>query len=153
MGSSGESRDKCGLAELLVMGRNIRGHYPEDWKEIAFRVKESAGWRCVRCGHPDEPPWKVQRRIPQWQARTGRSQVGPSPCDERCSHPDNGKQRMLTTAHLDDDKSNCADWNLAALCQVCHLQTQGKIEMRQGWMLGHSGWMAWRVKAMEEARP
>lgn len=26
-------------------------NYPPDWPEIAKRVKASAGWKCVRCGH------------------------------------------------------------------------------------------------------
>jgi len=36
--------------------RKPRGVYPPDWPEIAARVKEEAGWRCVRCGHPHDPP-------------------------------------------------------------------------------------------------
>ena len=27
------------------------GDYPHDWPAIARRVKEEAGWKCVRCGH------------------------------------------------------------------------------------------------------
>lgn len=27
------------------------GTYTPDWKHIAKRVKEEAGWKCVRCGH------------------------------------------------------------------------------------------------------
>ena len=33
----------------------IKGDYPENWKEIADRVKESAEWACVRCDHPHDP--------------------------------------------------------------------------------------------------
>ena len=29
--------------------------YPADWPDIATRIKEEAGWRCVRCGHPHDP--------------------------------------------------------------------------------------------------
>ncbi len=28
--------------------------YPDDWKEIARRVKEEAGWKCIRCGHEND---------------------------------------------------------------------------------------------------
>jgi len=28
--------------------------YPPDWPEIALRVKEAAGRKCVRCGHPHD---------------------------------------------------------------------------------------------------
>jgi 5-methylcytosine-specific restriction endonuclease McrA len=27
--------------------------YPDEWEEIAHRVKEEAGWRCEECRHPD----------------------------------------------------------------------------------------------------
>lgn len=30
--------------------------YPENWPEIAREIKEAADWRCVRCGHPHDPP-------------------------------------------------------------------------------------------------
>jgi len=35
------------------MGRDPKG-YPEDWREIANRIKKAAGWQCVRCGHPHD---------------------------------------------------------------------------------------------------
>ena len=37
-----------------------RGEYTADWKDVATRVKEEAGWRCVRCQHPhDYASWHV----------------------------------------------------------------------------------------------
>lgn len=59
----------------------------------------------------------------------------------RCGHvhePATGY--TLTVHHLDLDKSNCEWWNLAALCQRCHLQIQGKVIMERPWMLPHSEW-------------
>lgn len=32
------------------------GDYPQGWKEYAARLKEEAGWKCVRCAHPHDPP-------------------------------------------------------------------------------------------------
>jgi hypothetical protein len=158
------------------MGRNVRGAYPPDWPAIATAVKEDAGWRCVRCGHPHERP---AERVP---------------CDERCDlerHPEfrppraldltmpeharptlflrggrrwvlagRRRQRVLTVAHLDDDKANCRWWNLAALCQVCHLSTQSRIEMQRTWVLEHSAWFhpyvagfyAWRYLGEDLSR-
>lgn len=29
-------------------------NYPDNWKEIANKVKEDAGWCCIRCGIPDQ---------------------------------------------------------------------------------------------------
>ena len=31
------------------------GPYPADWPDIAHRIKQEAGWKCVRCGHAHEP--------------------------------------------------------------------------------------------------
>lgn len=96
--------------------------YPDDWKAIADHAKDEAGWRCVRCKHPHETP---------------KNRVA---CDAQCRHANNGKQRILTTHHLDGDKANCRWWNTAALCQVCHLQIQGKVRMERRWFLPHSDW-------------
>ncbi len=35
--------------------RKSTGEYPPDWPEIAEKVKEEAGWMCVRCEHPHDP--------------------------------------------------------------------------------------------------
>ncbi len=37
------------------MPRRSTGSYPADWPAIAQAIKDTAGWRCVRCGHPHEP--------------------------------------------------------------------------------------------------
>jgi hypothetical protein len=51
---------------------------------------------------------------------------------ERCKHPhDVESSHVLTVHHLDGDKSNNADWNLAALCQRCHLKVQARVKMDQ----------------------
>lgn len=123
--------------------------YPPEWPEVAKRVKDEAGWRCVRCGHPHESP---KERIP---------------CDDKCdltkhieiasiaTMVDDGRlnlfrrsdglwpsqrQRVLTVHHLDGFKQHLSWWNLAALCQVCHLQIQGKVNMFQQYSLEHSSW-------------
>ena len=51
---------------------------------------------------------------------------------ERCGHLNDSKTgHVLTVHHLDGNKANCADWNLAALCQRCHLHIQAKVDMDQ----------------------
>ena len=86
--------------------RRSTGNYPPDWKEIAKRVKDEAGWKCIRCGHAH---------------------------DIKAGY-------MLTVHHLDLDKSNVAWWNLAALCQRCHLHIQSKVIMERVWYLQHTDW-------------
>ena len=61
---------------------------------------------------------------------------------ERCGHAHDPKTGYsLTVHHLDGNKSNCEPWNLAALCQRCHLHIQGKVVMAQYYMFEHSPWM------------
>jgi 5-methylcytosine-specific restriction endonuclease McrA len=67
--------------------------YPRGWKAISLRIRERDGWRCKFCGAENGKP-----------------------------HPVTGSIVVLTVAHLSDpDPMNCADDNLAALCQRCHL--------------------------------
>lgn len=66
--------------------------YPKNWKEISLRVRERAGNRCEWCGAENYQP-----------------------------HPVTRSKVVLTVAHLDHDPQNCADENLKALCQRCHL--------------------------------
>jgi hypothetical protein len=59
----------------------------------------------------------------------------------RCEHPhDIEGGFMLTVHHLDLNKSNCAWWNIVALCQKCHLKIQHKVVMEQPYMFPHSDW-------------
>ena len=59
----------------------------------------------------------------------------------RCDHfHDIENGYVLTVHHLDLDKSNCAWWNLAALCQRCHLHIQAKVVLERPWIFDHSEW-------------
>lgn len=58
----------------------------------------------------------------------------------RCNSP-SVPGKILTTHHFDGDKSNDAWWNLLALCQVCHLQIQGKVDPEQPYFFEHSPWL------------
>lgn len=59
----------------------------------------------------------------------------------RCDHPhDPPAGYCLTVHHLDLDPSNCRWWNLAPLCQRCHLQIQAKVVMERVWMFDHTPW-------------
>jgi 5-methylcytosine-specific restriction endonuclease McrA len=66
--------------------------YPKDWKQISLRIRvERDGNRCKWCGAVNGKP-----------------------------HPITGSKVVLHVAHLDHDPANCADENLASLCQRCH---------------------------------
>lgn len=130
-----------------------RDGYPAVWhSQVKDEVREAAGNRCVRCGHP------YVKGAGEW-----------SPCDRDCSHdgPIRAKSitgewhtyegtdagpllvmavekqarwRILTVHHLTGVKGDLRWWNLAALCQRCHLQIQGRVRMERTWPWEHSEW-------------
>jgi hypothetical protein len=57
---------------------------------------------------------------------------------------------VLTVHHLDEVKSNLQSWNLAALCQRCHLRIQARVKFYQLWPFAHSPWMARHVAEYNE---
>ena len=129
--------------------------YPREWHwKVKDAVRKLAGYRCERCGHP----YAGRKNDPRI-SKGGEW----SPCDEVCSHgqPTNlfrvgpgdhrnrsgeweiyveAKYRILTVHHLDGNKWNLLWWNLAALCQRCHLQVQNKVKMEQVYPFEHSEW-------------
>ena len=68
--------------------------YPENWKEIALRIKQEADWACEKCG--------MQCRRPGEKFDTHK--------------------RTLTVAHISHVEADCRDENLVALCSGCHLR-------------------------------
>ena len=67
--------------------------YPENWEEIRQAILVRAENKCELCGAENgKPHWKT------------------------------GSKVILTIAHLDQDKENNKGYNLAALCQRCHLK-------------------------------
>lgn len=152
-------------AILRLYDEPYRDGYPEPWvtKAIPNLVREQAGHRCIRCGHPYR---KGEHGNGHW-----------SPCDDRCNHrgsfrfkeggawlpgsvlvladedadPTPGELvisgyeveadwRILTVHHLNGDKLDCRWWNLTALCQRCHLTIQGKVVMERRFLTEHSEW-------------
>lgn len=71
-------------------------------------------------------------------------------CCERCgvrNNEDSPDGTMLTVHHLDGNKMNCEWWNLAALCQRCHLRIQSRVDFYRETLDGvHSLWLARHIK-------
>jgi hypothetical protein len=68
--------------------------YPQNWKDIARRIKDEAGWRCQKCD--------LICRLPGEEFDTHK--------------------RTLTVAHINHVEIDCRDENLVALCPSCHLE-------------------------------
>jgi hypothetical protein len=108
--------------------------YPKDWKQIRARILERAKNRCERCN-------VRQYGIGYW-VEDGFQYAGGnifyddfqytesySLAREACDHLNEWRDDepksiviVLTIAHLDHTPENCADDNLQALCQRCHLR-------------------------------
>ena len=74
-----------------------------------------------------------------WQEIAHKCKAEAGWCCVRCGAP-NQPGQVLTVHHIDNNKGNCAWWNLAALCQQCHLQIQGKVRIAQPYLFEHSTW-------------
>lgn len=132
--------------------------YPPIWHEvIKHEVRQDAGDRCVRCLHP------YAKGSGEWSACDERcTHEGPMRVLNEDGHlvasiangePDwhshafiggawtrEARWRILTVHHLDGNKANCRWWNLAALCQRCHLTIQGRVRMERVYPFEHSAW-------------
>ena len=94
-------------------------------REGAATGEYPAGWPEIARETKDAANWKCER------------------CGER-HDPDHGF--TLTVHHLDGKKWNLEPWNLAALCQRCHLKVQGRVDWFQDLLDGvHSHWLARHV--------
>lgn len=106
-----------------------RSRYPANWKAIREAILARAENKCEKCKAPnreriargtgnDEGTYMLDS-ADVFCADTGKH-LG------QCRHSDYDLLRMtdivLTVAHLDHTPENCADDNLLALCQRCHLR-------------------------------
>jgi hypothetical protein len=134
--------------------------YPPEWHaSIKHAVREAAGNRCVRCLHPyakgagewsqcDERcthlgPYRVTYRSGATAGVDGPGTASAGMAlalDPGVVEAVDAHWRILTVHHLNGDKHDCRWWNLAALCQRCHLQIQGKVQMARVWPWEHSDW-------------
>jgi len=79
--------------------------------------------------------------VPDWKdIATSAKDLAGWKC-ERCQHVNDYESGyVLTVHHLTLDPANNAWWNLAVLCQRCHLHIQGKVIMERPFMFEHSTW-------------
>lgn len=98
-----------------------RARYPADWRAISLRIRTRAGNRCEvdGCSVPNGALIVRDRRDPfKWEFHSHSGTC----CGEDC----HSVVVVLTCAHLDHTPENCADDNLKAMCQRCHLTYDAK---------------------------
>lgn len=118
--------------------------YPDNWNEISFRIRfERAKGRCEWCGAPHGKAIMRSTVDPfryLWEDDTDGEMIWTTPAGEQVKFseiPDEFDWEKITTVWLTvhhvgidkpdgtpgdrEDKMDCRDENLAALCQRCHL--------------------------------
>lgn len=115
--------------------------YPAEWPQIRARSRMRAGNRCEQCGIPNGHYrfiWSdkdgsgeshhryAEKHEDQWcgydSVNGDNEPVGEAWYDRKPA------RIVLTIAHITDpDPMNCADHNLKALCQRCHLRHDAKL--------------------------
>lgn len=107
-----------------------RGRYPANWKAIRTRILARAGNCCEWCRVPNkarivrgtggdaETYMDGDARV--FCANTGEYFGQMHMSNYECAG--HWINIVLTVAHLDHQPENCADENLRALCQRCHLK-------------------------------
>ncbi len=106
-----------------------KARYPKDWPQIRAAILARAGNACEKCKAPN------RTRIARGTGKDDGTYMLDSAdvfCADtgqhlgQCRHSDYELARMvdvvLTIAHLDHVPENCADDNLRAWCQRCHLR-------------------------------
>lgn len=129
---------------------------------IKHTVRTQAGNRCVRCLHPYR---NGEHADGEWSPCDKRcNHGGPLRADGEQLHAPSAKTgveviawlakrgdlpagsvveaqwRILTVHHLNGDKADCRWWNLASLCQRCHLTIQGRVQLHRVYPWEHSDW-------------
>lgn len=147
-----------------------------DGTGVKHLIRELNGYRCERCHHPFTPGSPGE-----WSPCDGRCThhgptrmlttegweplVGITPglvisTKGFVGAPIEAQWRILTVHHLNGVKHDLRWWNLAALCQRCHLEIQGKVRMERSYLGTHTdwfkphaaGWYAWSFRGLELGR-
>jgi 5-methylcytosine-specific restriction endonuclease McrA len=101
------------VREVPIKPEN-KAKYPKDWPAIRARILDRAKHKCEWCG-------VANYAIGQRDSKGSFREMGMM--EAEAAHLDGERvvKIVLTIAHVHDpDPSNCADENLAALCQRCH---------------------------------
>ena len=145
-----------------------RDGYPYVWHGrplfdgVKHLIRELNGHRCERCKHPFPPgtPGEWSRCDEQCYLNDHHQSQQPGTWRHRYEYDGESGEaieiieaqwRILTVHHLNGVKYDLRWWNLAALCQRCHLLIQGKVRMERPYLRAHSewfqphaaGWYAW----------
>lgn len=111
--------------------------YPPDWKQIRERILERAGNRCE--GSPAYPDCRIPNG---WFRNNTTGETTGEVWDTEAwslADGDSVTRIVLTIGHLDHTPENCADENLRAWCQRCHLTYDAEHHAQTAYMTRREG--------------
>ena len=141
-------------------------HEPAARPPVKDLIRSQAGNRCERCGHPyergmgewsacdercthhgpiryrdshlgDRDEWRRRDVIPTTAAEARLDEL---PHGTGVRWDIEAQWRILTVHHLNGVKHDLRWWNLAALCQRCHLTIQAKVRLERPYDRPHTEW-------------
>ena len=131
--------------------------YPKEWPEIRQRILVRAGHRCEQCGVSNyalggrDKSGNWLRALPLGEKMLRLEWPKPGEMSWCSAFDTLEKLRIirivLTIGHLDHTPENCADENLRAWCQRCHLAYDAKHHQQTAYQTRRAG------KAVQELFP
>ena len=91
----------------------MKSRYPDNWQEIAFKLKQEANWQCAKCGLQCLKPNEKIKGLSKSERR----------------------KRTLNVHHRNYQPEDNRPENLICLCTACHLsfhtRKRGNISIGQ----------------------
>lgn len=107
-----------------------KDRYPPNWREISARIMRRDDYTCQHCGahqgevgvHLESGEWVLTEDLLA-RVEDGHAVPAQGSLFGASVQPNFGKEKkcVLTVAHLDRNPRNNSFFNLAALCNYCHL--------------------------------
>lgn len=114
-----------------------KARYPKNWGAIRARILARAGNKCE--GSPDFPTCRIPNA---WFRNNDSGEItddGLLAESWALADRDSVTLIVLTIGHLDHTPENCADENLRAWCQRCHLNYDAEHHAQTAYMTRRQG--------------
>jgi len=105
--------------------------YPKDWPQVRARILERAGHKCE--GSPKFPDCRAPNGWLRNNETGELTDDGMLAEAWELADSDSVTRIVLTIGHLDHTPENCADENLRAWCQRCHLNYDAKLHAQNSY--------------------
>lgn len=121
---------------MPIKPENLK-RYPKDWPLVRERILARAGNCCE--GSPDFPSCRIRNGWFRNNDSGETTDDGMAAESWSLADRDSVTLIVLTIGHLDHTPENCADENLRAWCQRCHLNYDAEHHAQTAYMTRREG--------------